>query len=290
MTSHHSSQDAMHAVLRDLAGLLCQDVQDQDDNDDTTTTLMIRGLPKRYDTDALLQELSARCGHKSYNVVYLPWDNRRDRNMGYAFVNFVNADAARTAWVNLGIGPWQCGSTAPVEIRVQPARVQGPHALIEFFATSPAIQEGYKHQPLFFRDGRQVNLCASLRSVVDKFGRNIALSQSDASRRDRGTRCIAIGDGLPSTTTRTGDRLSGLFAGPAGDELRGSGALISFQLRLEGDVTMAVASHLQDHLNLSSAGCESASSSLIALLAEATSASDTCGGVVGVTFMRPIRL
>ena len=56
---------------------------------DERTTIMIRHIPNKYTSEALLEELNTICKSK-YDFFYLPLDNENECNLGYAFINFVH--------------------------------------------------------------------------------------------------------------------------------------------------------------------------------------------------------
>jgi hypothetical protein len=56
---------------------------------DERTTIMIRHIPNKYTSEALLDELNTICKSK-YDFFYLPLDNENECNLGYAFINFVH--------------------------------------------------------------------------------------------------------------------------------------------------------------------------------------------------------
>ena len=56
---------------------------------DERTTIMIRHIPNKYTSQALLEELNTICKSK-YDFFYLPLDAENECNLGYAFINFVH--------------------------------------------------------------------------------------------------------------------------------------------------------------------------------------------------------
>jgi RNA recognition motif-containing protein len=57
------------------------------------TTIILRNIPCRYTQECLLEEIDGT-GQK-YDFFYLPPARRRRGNLGYAFVNFVDAESAQ---------------------------------------------------------------------------------------------------------------------------------------------------------------------------------------------------
>jgi RNA recognition motif-containing protein len=58
---------------------------------------MLRNIPNRCSHRALITELEALSFAGLFDFVYIPLDHRTMSNVGYAFVNFVNAETAAAA-------------------------------------------------------------------------------------------------------------------------------------------------------------------------------------------------
>jgi len=87
------------------------------------TTFMFRNVPRQYVGSTLLREIELVAGTRTVDMVFLPWDGEL-RNMGYAFVNFVNSGSASAARKKLDGARWRFSSASkPIKILV--ANVQG---------------------------------------------------------------------------------------------------------------------------------------------------------------------
>jgi len=64
-------------------------------DEDSATTLAIRNLPFTLTREELLNVVDASGFAGMYDFVYLPHKFKEHRNMGFAFMNFTNADVAR---------------------------------------------------------------------------------------------------------------------------------------------------------------------------------------------------
>ena len=56
---------------------------------DNRTTLIVRNIPNKYDIPLFLKELGNNFENK-FDVIYLPFDNKNNSNLGFGFINFVN--------------------------------------------------------------------------------------------------------------------------------------------------------------------------------------------------------
>lgn len=65
------------------------------------TTVMVRGIPCSFSQDRVLQILNDVGLEGKYNFFYLPYAGKSSSNLGYAFVNFVDAESAAHATASL---------------------------------------------------------------------------------------------------------------------------------------------------------------------------------------------
>ncbi|KAG6509855.1 hypothetical protein ZIOFF_027862 [Zingiber officinale] len=116
---------------------------DDDDYDGSKTTLMVKNLPNRFTKKKLVRLLDDHCWEENHQLeeksgvvlsefdfLYLPVDFKTGFNMGYAFVNFTTAIAARRLYDALHNFPWKAHGSRKV-CEVTYARIQyeaGPHA------------------------------------------------------------------------------------------------------------------------------------------------------------------
>lgn len=59
------------------------------------TSLMFRRLPRKLTSQELLSEIHEVVGARSVDFLHVPRGRRQSTNVGFAFVNFVDAEAAR---------------------------------------------------------------------------------------------------------------------------------------------------------------------------------------------------
>jgi hypothetical protein len=130
-----------------------------DDNDMTIesnyTTVMLRNIPNKYTQTSLLDAIDEQGFRGLYNFFYLPVDFKNGCNMGYAFINFVNHDAA-DMFMGVFKGHQLPAKSAKV-CDVCWARVQGWKANIEHYRNSPVNElPDPEYRPLMFVDGVEV--------------------------------------------------------------------------------------------------------------------------------------
>jgi len=84
---------------------------------------MLRNVKFEHDVLTLHALLSTLVDGASYNFVFLPWVHNKDKNVGFAFVNFVDSERAEEALAALRGSHWP--DSEGKEIEVRPAVVQG---------------------------------------------------------------------------------------------------------------------------------------------------------------------
>jgi len=88
-----------------------------DDSTSRATTLIFRGIPRKYTKDNMIWALMRRMTSQAFDFVHVPWDRRSTHNMGFAFVNFVDAAIARMVLVEMQ------GTLWPQDPRIRPMRI-----------------------------------------------------------------------------------------------------------------------------------------------------------------------
>jgi len=119
------------------------------------TSVMLRNVPNNYTREMFLALLDDNGFAGRYDFVYLPCDFRRQANLGYAFVNLVDASAVDDAWAAFhGFLDWALPTQKVCEVSWS-----GPHqgfkAHVERYRNSPvmhrSVPDAYK--PIIFQDG-----------------------------------------------------------------------------------------------------------------------------------------
>merc|ERR1719277_2350412 len=82
-----------HSIVPKTAAL--EQASSACDSQADATTLMIRNIPNRYSQDELIDELEGLGFTDTFDFFYSPIDVGTMGNVGYAFVNFVDAGAAK---------------------------------------------------------------------------------------------------------------------------------------------------------------------------------------------------
>ncbi|CAG8552120.1 3597_t:CDS:10 [Ambispora gerdemannii] len=120
--------------------------------EDQRTTFMIRNIPNKYTQRMLLETLDET--HKSqYNFFYLRMDFKNRCNVGYAFINFVNACAV-LSFAKSRVGKRWSKFNSEKVCELAYANIQGKKALVEKFRNSSVMDELPEYRPkIFFSSG-----------------------------------------------------------------------------------------------------------------------------------------
>eukprot|EP00746_Dinoflagellata_sp_MGD_P001351 gnl/MRDRNA2_/MRDRNA2_102538_c0_seq1.p1 gnl/MRDRNA2_/MRDRNA2_102538_c0~~gnl/MRDRNA2_/MRDRNA2_102538_c0_seq1.p1 ORF type:complete len:249 (+),score=49.10 gnl/MRDRNA2_/MRDRNA2_102538_c0_seq1:496-1242(+) len=96
------------------------------------TTLMIRGIPCSFTDSTFLALLHAAGLEEKYNFFHIPRNEKNNANLGYAFVNLVDAPSAEhctTMFQGVQLDPFR----SPKTCRISPATIQGLPSLRHHF-------------------------------------------------------------------------------------------------------------------------------------------------------------
>jgi hypothetical protein len=124
-----------------------------DDENDTRTTVMLRGLMETLDRDALVCILQKTKFHNSFDFVYLPGDFNTFRPQGFAFVNFVDNKTAQQFQQAL---PRELGTNAHV---LWSDKEQGLDENVARYRNSPVMHTSLPEhfKPILLREGATVS-------------------------------------------------------------------------------------------------------------------------------------
>lgn len=131
------------------------------------TTVMMRNLPSVY-TGTMLVELLKKHGFDSmFDLVYLPMDYNSGVCFGYAFINFISADAALNFRCTFeGFSMWGLPSEKVCEVCWSNV-LQGVEAHIERYRNSPVMHDMVPDdfKPMLFENGKHVPFPAPTKSI-----------------------------------------------------------------------------------------------------------------------------
>eukprot|EP00746_Dinoflagellata_sp_MGD_P157167 gnl/MRDRNA2_/MRDRNA2_86122_c0_seq6.p1 gnl/MRDRNA2_/MRDRNA2_86122_c0~~gnl/MRDRNA2_/MRDRNA2_86122_c0_seq6.p1 ORF type:complete len:340 (+),score=44.63 gnl/MRDRNA2_/MRDRNA2_86122_c0_seq6:130-1149(+) len=121
--------------------------------DPGVTTLMIRHIPCRFTQEEVMRHLDSLGYGRKYDFFYLPQDIRSRSNLGYAFVNFVDAATAKSCQDTIS-GHAFGGCRSRKVCIVVPAHIQGLDNLVTHFRSTAVMRSG--HGPLFLNNALPV--------------------------------------------------------------------------------------------------------------------------------------
>ncbi|KAE8884362.1 hypothetical protein PF005_g13356 [Phytophthora fragariae] len=116
--------------------------------EDKRTTLMIRNIPNKYTQQMLLAEIN-RNHRGNYDFFYLPIDFKNKCNMGYAFINFIEAAHIAAFHKEFDGQKWTNFNSEKV-CAISYARLQGKQAMIARFQNSSLLDKHESYRPLVF--------------------------------------------------------------------------------------------------------------------------------------------
>jgi len=119
------------------------------------TTVMLRNLPNNYTRKMLLDLLDDHGFSGYYDFLYLPMDFNRKANLGYAFVNLVDPEAAEAFWdVFDGFAKWALPTAKVCEVSWS-GPIQGFKAHVDRYKNSPVMHQSVpdEYKPMIFAAG-----------------------------------------------------------------------------------------------------------------------------------------
>lgn len=125
----------------------------------TATTLIMRKLPKTLSRDGLVALMNDEGFHGSYDLVYVPVDFATRTGLGYAFVNLVSPEIARSFLEAFdGFSRWESTSKKVCEVSWS-CELQGLEAHVERYRDSPVLHESVPDmfKPILLCDGVRIS-------------------------------------------------------------------------------------------------------------------------------------
>eukprot|EP00440_Ansanella_granifera_P052560 gb/GFBE01056990.1/.p1 GENE.gb/GFBE01056990.1/~~gb/GFBE01056990.1/.p1 ORF type:complete len:404 (+),score=107.01 gb/GFBE01056990.1/:1-1212(+) len=119
------------------------------------TTVMMRNLPNNYTREMLLEMLDGEGFFARYDFLYLPMDFDRHANLGYAFVNLVDGEAASDFWkVFDGFSRWMLPTSKVCQVSWSGPH-QGRQAHVDRYKNSPVMHFSVpdEFKPMLFQSG-----------------------------------------------------------------------------------------------------------------------------------------
>ncbi|KAI1617806.1 RNA recognition motif 2-domain-containing protein [Exophiala viscosa] len=122
---------------------------------DVRTTIMLRNIPNRVD-QPMLKELLDRTSAGRYDFMYLRIDFANNCNVGYAFINFVDAPSIIPFVLARAGKRWNCFNSDKVA-EVSYATIQGKDCLVQKFRNSSVMLEHPAFRPKLYVAGNVPN-------------------------------------------------------------------------------------------------------------------------------------
>ena len=110
--------------------------------------LQVRNIPNKYNQQMLLEEVNQR--HEgTYDFFYLPIDFKNRCNVGYCFINFLEARHIAPFVHEFNGQRWKSFNSEKV-CAVSFARIQGKQAMVARFQNSSLLEKDDEYRPLLF--------------------------------------------------------------------------------------------------------------------------------------------
>ncbi|CAO3701542.1 unnamed protein product [Rhizopus stolonifer] len=116
------------------------------------TTFMIRNIPNKY-TQSMLKNMIDTTHQSTYDFLYLRMDFKNHCNVGYAFINFIDAKSAVT-FAEKRMGKKWNMFNSDKKLSLSFANIQGKETLVRKFKNSHVMLEDESYRPkLFYSSG-----------------------------------------------------------------------------------------------------------------------------------------
>lgn len=129
-------------------------------NETPPTTMMLRNVPNRYTQSELIQELGSLGFASSFDFFYAPIDFKTMALIGYAFINFNNAEWADRCRLDLEgyVFKKHQKKTSPKAAIVSVAHLQGLRANAQHYGKSAKKLRSKGYGPLILRPSDELEL------------------------------------------------------------------------------------------------------------------------------------
>mmetsp|Transcript_85505 Transcript_85505/g.275858 ORF Transcript_85505/g.275858 Transcript_85505/m.275858 type:complete len:342 (+) Transcript_85505:63-1088(+) len=127
------------------------------------TSHMFRNIPRKYTADDIASELQVVSPTSTFDFISLPWDTNKPANLGFAFVNFLDAAGAAMARAAMHGQLWKKARQGAKAIKVCTAHVQGLRENVLYCADHISPMLSVEHHPLVLFGGRRIDFGDAVR-------------------------------------------------------------------------------------------------------------------------------
>jgi len=152
-------EDGQDLYVQDRVGKADKHVPAAPASEEGMTTVMLRNLPNNYTRSMVLDLLDTFGFVGKYDFLYLPTDQERGANLGYAFVNMTTAVEAQLVRQRLeGFRRWSMPSSKRCSVGWS-LPCQGLDANIERYRNSPLMHSSVpdEFKPIVLANGQRVS-------------------------------------------------------------------------------------------------------------------------------------